>query len=107
MSAQKLTTKTFDSFVAANRVALVDFSASWCGPCKVMKPVLDKVAQEYQDRGAAVGIVDVDEQPALTSQFRISAVPTLVFFKDGKAAGILQGAVERATVTEQLEKLLQ
>jgi len=62
---------------------LIDFWASWCGPCKMMAPILDETAGEYAD--VTFGKVNVDEQPALANAFRVNAIPTLVFFKDGQA----------------------
>jgi thioredoxin 1 len=71
---------------------LVDFAATWCGPCRMLEPVLDDLASEYADRAKVVR-VDIDQSPELATSFGVSAVPTLVFFRDGevvdRAVGLL------------------
>ena len=98
MKPIELTEANFQEKVSKG-VAVVDFWASWCGPCKMMAPIPDEVAGEYDD--VLFGKVNVDEQPALANAFRVNAIPTLVFFKDGKAVqqavGLQQkSALERA-----------
>ena len=98
MKPIELTAENFQEKVSKG-VAVVDFWASWCGPCKMMAPILDEVAGEYDD--VLFGKVNVDEQPALANAFRVNAIPTLVFFKDGKAVQqavglLLKSALERA-----------
>lgn len=68
----------------ANGVVLVDFFANWCGPCKMVAPILEKLQEEYAGR-AAIYKVDVDQSPALASQFGVQAIPTMIIFKDGQA----------------------
>ena len=82
MKPVELTAENFTEKISKG-VAVVDFWASWCGPCKMMAPILDEVAGEYDD--VFFGKVNVDEQPALANAFRVNAIPTLVFFKDGQA----------------------
>ena len=82
MKPMELTNANFQEKVSKG-VAVVDFWASWCGPCKMMAPILDEVAGEYED--VFFGKVNVDDQPALANAFRVNAIPTLVFFKDGQA----------------------
>lgn len=71
---------------------VVDFFAEWCGPCKAMAPALDQVAEEMKGKVKVVK-VDVDRSPAVTQQFRIQAMPTLMLFKDGKIANQHVGAL--------------
>ena len=79
----KFTSQNFESEVLESEVpVLVDFYADWCGPCKMMAPVLEELEKSRGD--ILVGKVDVDEQGALARQYSISAVPTLVLFKDGR-----------------------
>ena len=77
-------TQTFDSLVSGEGVALVDFFATWCGPCKAMHPVLEELDLEEDFK---VGQVDIDEYPELVSKYRIMSVPFFIVFKNGEVAG--------------------
>ena len=95
MKPIELTTANFEETIKTG-VTVVDFWASWCGPCKMMAPILDETAGEYTD--VTFGKVNVDEQPALANAFRVNAIPTLVFFKDGKAVQQAVGLQQKATL---------
>lgn len=85
MSEIRITKANFDSEVLnAQKVVLVDFWATWCGPCKMLAPVLSEVAEKFGDK-LTVGKVNVDEEQELAMQYRIASIPTLVIFKDGEA----------------------
>lgn len=87
----KTTTETFDQDALKSELpVLVDFYATWCGPCKMLGPVLEEVAKRYEGRAKVVK-VDIDESPELAQRFGVSAVPTLVLFKDGKAVQKVMG----------------
>lgn len=95
----ELTKETFVQMVYERQEpVLVDFSAAWCGPCKMLEPVLEELAEQYP-----VGTVDVDAQPELAQMFQISAVPTLMWFRGKKCIGMTRGYQSRA----EIEKLLQ
>lgn len=97
-----LTEETFDHDVlASTQPVLVDFWASWCGPCRMLAPIMDEIAEEYSDR-VTVGSVNVDEEPALASRYAVEAIPTVILFRDGKA---VQTSVGYCT-KEQLLALL-
>ena len=81
---------------------LVDFFATWCGPCKRMAPALDQVADEVAGR-AAVYKVDIDEDPQLAQQFDVMAVPTLVVFENGQVKTTAQGAQTKAAILDMLQ----
>lgn len=86
----ELTQNNFDELVTnKNGIALVDFWASWCGPCQMQAPVIEELAEELDD--VTVGKVNVDEQPELAMQFDISSIPTLLLFKNGECVSTQVG----------------
>lgn len=84
---------------------LVDFSATWCGPCQMMGPVLEQMAEEFQGK-AKVFKVDVDESSDLAQKYQIMSVPNMLFFKDGKPVDNVVGVVPADTLKGKLSKLL-
>ena len=104
MSVFKITTENFEKEVlGSNKPVLVDFYATWCGPCKMLSPVVDQLAEELGDR-VAVGKVNIDEEMALTEKFNIMSVPTLMVFKNGKAVGQSVGFVPKEQIKKMIEK---
>ncbi len=95
----------FDTFVGSRSVALIDFYATWCGPCTTMAPVIDQIAQKYAGK-VAVGKVDVVGCPDVAERFGVSSIPTFGFFKDGQLVESICGAVTPTTLEAQLDKLL-
>ncbi len=92
-SAQNVTDKTFAAEVLqSSEPVLVDFFAEWCGPCKAMAPALEQVAAEMKGKLKVVK-VDVDQNPQITNEYRIQAMPTLMIFKNGKVAAQNVGAL--------------
>lgn len=86
----ELTQNNFDELVTnKNGIALVDFWASWCGPCQMQAPVIEELAEELDD--VTVGKVNVDEQPELAMRFDISSIPTLLLFKNGECVSTQVG----------------
>lgn len=84
---------------------MLDFGATWCGPCKALAPIVEEIANEYDGR-AVVAKVDVEEATDLSAQFRVRNVPTVLFIKNGELKDKSVGAVQKSTLTEKLEALL-
>ena len=96
--SEVLTADQFEEKVInARKPVLVDFFATWCGPCKMMAPVLDEVAQEVSDRGA-IYKVDVDQSPSLAARFEVMSVPTLVLFENGTPTKRFVGVQSKQTL---------
>ena len=97
MSVINITNESFENEVLrADKPVLLDFWASWCGPCRMVSPIVDEIAEERSD--IVVGKINVDEQPALASRFGIMSIPTLVVMKDGKVANHAVGARSKAQI---------
>ena len=84
-------------------LALVDFWAPWCGPCRIVGPIEEQLAEDYADTGVRVGKLDVDENPRTASRFGIRSIPSILFFKNGLHVDTVVGAVPR----NHLEKKVQ
>ncbi|MBQ7681950.1 MAG: thioredoxin, partial [Oscillibacter sp.] len=102
MALQHLTEDTFDAAVNAAPLAMVDFWATWCGPCKMMGPIVEKLAVEY-DGKALVAKVDTDEEADLAEKFDVSTIPTLVFLKNGAEFDRKIGVTPEAALREVLD----
>ena len=101
-----LTDDTFQSEVLDSSLpVLVDFWATWCGPCRQVAPIVEELAEEYEGQ-LKVGKVDVDAQQKVAADLGIRSIPTLVIFKDGKVADQVIGAVPKAHLVEKLEAVL-
>lgn len=101
----KATDLTGDSFngVIGQGVTLVDFWAEWCAPCKMMTPVIEELAEEYEGK-ATVGKVDIDAEGSLAEQFGVSSIPTLLVFKDGEIAKKFVGVTSKDELNSALQE---
>lgn len=101
MSVLHITKETFEQEVLkSSRPVLVDFWADWCGPCRMVGPVLEEIARERPD--IKVGKINVDEQPELAARFSISSIPTLLVVKEGKITNMQVGARPKAAILDML-----
>ncbi len=100
---------TDDNFSAevlsASQPVLVDFWATWCGPCRMIAPIVQELSSEYEGR-AKVGKLDVDAAQKTAAEFGIRSIPTLLIFKEGKVADQIIGAIPKGQITEKLEAAL-
>jgi thioredoxin 1 len=87
-------------------LAIVDFWAEWCGPCRVIAPVLEQLATEFGDRGLKIAKLDVDANQATSMRFNVRSIPTLMFFKDGRHVDTVVGAVPKAHLAGKITQHL-
>jgi thioredoxin 1 len=102
----KVTTSTFDAEVVKSAIPVVaDFWAEWCGPCRMIAPVLKELAKDYKDK-LKIAKINVDEEPDLASRFGIQSIPTLLFFKGGQMVKQQIGAVPRPVLEKIVKELV-
>lgn len=103
MAELKITRENFENEVMKSNIpVLIDFWAPWCGPCRMMGPIIEQLAEEYEGK-AKVGKVNVDEEGELSQAFGVMSIPTIVLVKDGKIVKQAVGARPKAEVEEMLQ----
>ncbi|WOD40671.1 thioredoxin [Nodosilinea sp. E11] len=101
-----LTADNFEAEVLQSDVpVLVDFWAAWCGPCRIMNPIVEELAETFAGR-AKVAKLNVDEEDALALQFHVMAIPTLIFFQHGERVDTIEGVVAKDDLVARLESLV-
>lgn len=103
--AKVITNTNVSEILSGTQPVLVDFWAPWCGPCKMLSPTVDEVADEYEGK-AVVAKCNVDDADEVAMQFRIRNIPTLLFFKNGELAERLVGVVSKQEITGILDSLM-
>jgi thioredoxin 1 len=103
--ALELTDQNFDEVVLhSDKPVIVDFWAEWCGPCRMVGPIVEEIGNDYTDK-AVVGKLDVDSNPNVTRKYGIRNIPTVLFFKNGEIADKQVGAVPKSNLVNKLEAL--
>jgi thioredoxin 1 len=100
-----LTKENFGETIKSDKPVLVDFWASWCGPCRAVAPVIEQLADEYIDR-VIVGKVNVDEQNELAARYKIMTIPTIILFKNGESVSKLVGVRSKQDFADMIDKNL-
>ena len=103
--ALTITDQNFEELLNEGKPMVIDFWAEWCGPCRMIGPIIEELTAEYQDR-VIIGKVDVDNNNDIVSQFGIRNIPTVLFIKDKEVVDKQVGASPKATFVEKVEKLL-
>lgn len=107
MSGRQFTDQNFQSDVLGEmtKPVLVDFWASWCGPCKVQGPIIEELAKEMGEK-VSIGSLEVDENPATAQQYGIMSIPTLAIFKGGKEVWRVAGLQQKQAIIEELKRFM-
>ena len=106
MSVIKLTNDNFEiEAVKSDKPVFIDFYADWCGPCKMVAPIVEEIAEERDD--VKICKVNVDDAPEIAAMFGVQSIPTLVVMKDGKVAGATMGAMPKSQLTEFINEAIK
>lgn len=103
--ALEINKDNFQEILASSKPVVIDFWAEWCGPCRMIGPIIEELANEYADQ-AIIGKCDVDSNDEIASQFAVRNIPTVIYLKDGKLVDKQVGATTKAALADKLKKLL-
>lgn len=103
--ALEITDSNWEALLKGGKPVVVDFWAEWCGPCRMIAPIVEEAAEEYKEK-VAVGKVNIDDNPNITMHFGIRNIPTLLFFKDGNLVDKHVGAIRKPDLVGKINQLL-
>ncbi|MDR3062498.1 MAG: thioredoxin [Dysgonamonadaceae bacterium] len=103
--AMEITDTNFEQLVSGDKPVMVDFWAEWCGPCRMVTPIIEELSHEYEGK-AVIGKVNVDENDEITGQYGIRNIPTILYFKNGKVVDKFVGAAQKSVLEDKLKALL-
>ena len=104
--ALQITDANFEELLGTGKPMVLDFWAEWCGPCRMVSPIIDELAQEYEGR-VTIGKINVDENDDVVGRFGIRTIPTVIFFKNGEMVDKIVGATSKDKFKEKVENLLK
>ncbi len=102
-----LNESNFDEFLKNNKNVVVDFFAEWCGPCKMLGPLMDEIAEEYQGQEVKIVKVNIEESPAIAQKFNVMSIPTLIYFQSGEIKDVAIGLMPKDQIKERIDSLIQ
>lgn len=103
--AIQITDATLDEVLKTDKLVMIDFWAEWCGPCRMVSPIIEQLAEEYKDK-VVIGKIDVDENNEATEKFGIRNIPTVLFIKNGQVVDKIVGAADKRLFVDKINKLL-
>jgi thioredoxin 1 len=101
----QITDETLDEVLKTDKPVVIDFWAEWCGPCRMVSPIIEQLAEEYKDK-VIVGKVDVDENNEATTRYGIRNIPTVLFIKNGQVVDKIVGSADKRLFVDKINKLL-
>ena len=102
-----LNESNFDEFLKNNKNVVVDFFAEWCGPCKMLGPLMDEIAEEYKGQSVKIIKVDIEESPALAQKYNVMSIPNIVYFQDGEVKDVAVGLMPKNQLKEKIDNLIK
>jgi thioredoxin 1 len=103
--AKEITDSNFIEITSTDKLTVVDFWAPWCGPCKVLSPIIDELSEEYSDN-VVIGKVNIEDSDELTTEFRIRSVPTIIFLKNKEIVFKHSGSISKEQLEEKIKELM-
>ncbi|MBO5685617.1 MAG: thioredoxin [Alistipes sp.] len=103
--AMEINTNNIEALLASGQPVVIDFWAEWCGPCRMIAPVVEELAAEYEGK-VIIGKCDVEENDEITMKYGVRNIPTIIFLKDGQVVDKQVGACQKGALVEKIEKLL-
>ncbi len=103
--AQKITSENLQALINTGKPVVIDFWATWCGPCRMVAPLIEALAKDYEGQ-AIIGKCDIEEDEDLPTQYGVRNIPTILFLKDGQVVDKQVGATQRATLEQKLKAIL-